>query len=80
MLRTEVDEAAAAVRGDRAASLANADDDIDNIVIIVLSPWDHALINNTPLLFDVCELGVVVTLGGACILFALLLGEATQAR
>jgi hypothetical protein len=37
MLRTEVDEATAAVR-DRAASLAKVDDDTDNIFIIVLSP------------------------------------------
>ena len=38
MLRTEADEAAAAVR-DRAASLAKADEDTDNIVIIVFPPY-----------------------------------------
>ena len=38
MLRTEADEAATAVR-DRAASLAKADDDTDNIVIIVFPPY-----------------------------------------
>lgn len=36
MLRTEVDEATAAVR-DRAASLVKVDEDTDNIFIIVLS-------------------------------------------